>query len=106
MSRLVQKPSKTAGPLFSLAICRVNQHVVGAADGARERVRVAGRVLDGAGAPVPDALIEVWHPSMGFGRAATNPEGAFHFELNRPPYLNVTVFARGMLVHAFTRMYF
>jgi protocatechuate 3,4-dioxygenase alpha subunit len=51
-------------------------------------------------------MLEVWHPSIGFGRAATNAHGEYHFEMDRPPYVNVIVFARGMLVHAFTRMYF
>ena len=54
----------------------------------------------------------------GFGRCPTDAAGAFHFETIKPgpihaadgrshaPHLNVTVFSRGMLVHAFTRMYF
>ena len=55
---------------------------------------------------------------FGFGRCPTDASGAFHFETVKPgaihagdgrrhaPHLNVTVFARGMLVHAFTRVYF
>jgi len=55
---------------------------------------------------------------FGFGRCPTDAAGAFHFETVKPgaiqpgdgrrhaPHLNVTVFARGMLVHAFTRVYF
>lgn len=55
---------------------------------------------------------------FGFGRCPTDAGGAFHFETVKPgaihagdgrrhaPHLNVTVFARGMLVHAFTRVYF
>jgi protocatechuate 3,4-dioxygenase alpha subunit len=39
-------------------------------------------------------------------RAATSAHGEYRFDMDRPPYLNVIVFARGMLVHAFTRMYF
>jgi protocatechuate 3,4-dioxygenase, alpha subunit len=106
MKPLVQTPSQTVGPFFSIGLCRENQNALAVADAAGERVCIEGFVLDGAGAPVPDAMIEVWHPSIGFGRAATNPHGEFHFETARPPYLNVIVFARGMLVHAFTRMYF
>src|SRR5262245_31345089 len=51
-------------------------------------------------------MLEVWHPFVGFGRAATDDDGRYFFEAVRAPYLNVVVFARGMLVHAFTRMYF
>jgi len=55
---------------------------------------------------------------FGFGRCPTDANGAFHFETVKPgaihagdgrphaPHLNVAVFARGMLVHAYTRMYF
>jgi protocatechuate 3,4-dioxygenase, alpha subunit len=55
---------------------------------------------------------------FGFGRCPTAANGVFHFETIKPgaihdgdprphaPHLNVAVFARGMLVHAFTRMYF
>jgi protocatechuate 3,4-dioxygenase alpha subunit len=102
----VQTPSQTVGPYFSIGLCREHQNVLGAEDAGRERVRIEGLVLDGAGAPVPDAMIEAWHPSIGFGRAATNPHGEFRFDMARPPFVNVIVFARGMLVHAFTRMYF
>jgi len=103
--RLVQTPSQTVGPFFSIGLCRAPQNVL-AAGANGERVRIEGAVIDGAGAPVADAMIEVWHPWIGFGRAATDSDGRFFFEAGRAPYLNVTVFARGMLVHAFTRMYF
>ena len=54
----------------------------------------------------------------GWGRCGTDKTGLFAFETIKPgavpgaaetvqaPHLNVTVFARGMLVHAFTRVYF
>jgi len=106
MKPLVQTPSQTVGPFFSIGLCREHQNVLAARDAAGERVRIEGIVFDGARAPVPDAMLEVWHPSIGFGRAATNPHGEFRFETARPPYFNVIVFARGMLVHAFTRVYF
>lgn len=55
---------------------------------------------------------------IGFGRAATDKQGGYGFETLKPgpvpgpgdsaqaPHVNVIVFARGMLVHAFTRVYF
>jgi protocatechuate 3,4-dioxygenase alpha subunit len=106
MTRLVQTPSQTVGPFFSIGLCRESQNELSRAGTGVEHIRIEGVVLDGAGAPVPDAMLEVWHPSIGFGRAATNAHGEYHFDMDRPPYINVTVFARGMLVHAFTRMYF
>ena len=53
----------------------------------------------------------------GWGRSGTDPNGFYFFDTIKPgpvpasesvqaPHINVTVFARGMLVHAFTRIYF
>lgn len=54
----------------------------------------------------------------GFGRCGTNEKGVYWFETVKPgpvpgpddapqaPHINVIVFARGMLLHAFTRIYF
>ena len=88
-------PSQTVGPFFGVGLAPVE----GEGD-----IRVEGRVLDGAGEPVQDALIEAWHAD-GFARCRTDDEGAFHFEAPRAPFLNVTVFARGLLRHLGTRMY-
>src|SRR6266536_6327025 len=55
---------------------------------------------------------------LGWGRSGTDKKGVFSFETVKPgsvpgpdesaqaPHINVTVFARGMLVHAYTRIYF
>jgi protocatechuate 3,4-dioxygenase alpha subunit len=55
---------------------------------------------------------------FGFGRCPTDARGRFRFDTVKPgaihdgdgkrhaPHINVTVFSRGMLVHAFTRLYF
>jgi protocatechuate 3,4-dioxygenase alpha subunit len=80
---------------------------------SHEAIRLEGQLLDGVGEPVPDGLIEVWSGRQ-FARCRTDPEGAFHFTLEKPapqgdgdaPHLNVTVFARGLLRHLATRMYF
>jgi protocatechuate 3,4-dioxygenase, alpha subunit len=138
MSARLQTPSQTVGPFFSVGLTHALQNVLVDEGVTGERMRVEGRVVDGAGVPVDDAMIEVWqadadghyrHPLdrgavssgsrfTGFGRAETTPEGAFCFETIKPgpvrsadggwqaPHLNVIVFARGMLLHAFTRMYF
>jgi protocatechuate 3,4-dioxygenase alpha subunit len=137
MTRLTQTPSQTVGPFFSIGLTREPQHVLVSDTVRGERIAVEGTVLDGAGAPVEDALIEIWQADAegryrqsteppadagdrftGFGRAATDLRGKFLFETIKPgpvrasdgswqaPHLSVIVFARGMLVHAFTRMYF
>ena len=89
-------PSQTVGPFFGVGLGAVE------AGGA---TRVEGQVLDGAGEPVPDAVLEVSGGEQ-FGRCRTDEEGAFHFNVNEAPFLNLTVFARGLLRHVNTRMYF
>src|SRR5438876_7160924 len=110
-------PSQTGGPFFGVGLPfeKGEQLVTPGSAGA---IRLEGQVLDGNGEPVPDALVEIWQPGTGFGRARTDSEGAFSFTTAKPsatpapdgrlqaPHLNVTVFARGLLRHLVTRMYF
>jgi protocatechuate 3,4-dioxygenase alpha subunit len=108
-------PSQTVGPFFRIGLATtIGSHV--AADGMPDVVRVSGQVLDGAGEPVPDALIETWQPE-GAGRCATDDEGHFAIVTGKPgghldggttdaPHLDVSVFARGLLTRLVTRMYF
>ena len=71
---------------------------------AGTRVKVIGRVLDGGGLPIPDAVVEIWqanaegkypHPDdpqdkplepgfRGFGRIPTDEEGYFGFSTIKP----------------------
>ena len=132
--------AQTVGPFFGPALLRDGarrQVLVGPATSGT-RLRIEGRVLDGDGAPVPDALIEIWqanthgrydHPAdgrdrpldpsfTGFGRTGTDDDGAYWFETIKPgrvpgpddtlqaPHVVVTVFARGLLNHVVTRLYF
>ncbi len=123
-------PSQTVGPFFGFALPYAGGDRVAPPDG-NGAVRVEGQVLDADGAPVSDALVEIWQADRrgvygqardsgftGFGRCRTDPEGLFHFVTVKPgpvpatgggmqaPHLNVTVFARGLLRHLVTRMYF
>jgi len=114
------------------------QHVLVTSETQGQRIRVEGRVYDGEGVPVADAMVEIWqanafgryhHPDddrdapldpefTGFGRSGTDTEGRFWFETIRPgpvpfdharsqaPHISVTIFARGLLNHLFTRVYF
>lgn len=135
---LEQSPSQTVGPFFHYGLIRGGENVLVNEQTRGERILLTGRVLDGDGAPVPDALVEIWqadadghfnHPAdpqqaeadknfRGFGRADTVNGGAYSFETIKPgaapgrdgqlqaPHINVRVFARGMLIHADTRVYF
>jgi protocatechuate 3,4-dioxygenase alpha subunit len=105
-----------------------------ALEGARgERIRLEGQVIDGDGKPINDALIEISQPDgtgeypqsvddvrdigfRAFGRCGTgtDPQNRFIFETVKPgaesageaPHINVIVTMRGILLHAFTRIYF
>jgi protocatechuate 3,4-dioxygenase alpha subunit len=102
-------PSQTVGPFYSIGLCRRTDNELDAAG-----VRVSGMLLDGAGEPIPDGLVEVWsEPARAWGRCGTHPEGRFEFVLAKPPAVgseapryDVYVFARGLLRHQLTRLYF
>jgi protocatechuate 3,4-dioxygenase alpha subunit len=124
---LVATASQTVGPYFHLACDRMYvTDLAGAMPGAR--VVISGRVLDGDGKPVNDALIELWQAAPdgrhaqpgfpGFGRVATDDSGGFRFVTLKPgsvpgpegapqaPHIAVMVFMRGLLRQLFTRVYF
>jgi len=106
----VPTPSQTVGPFFGYAL--PFDADADAASGAGA-IRIEGQLLDGDGEPVPDGMIEVWGGDQ-FARCRTDAEGAFHFAVTKPeatrhyeaPHLEVTVFARGLLRHLATRLYF
>lgn len=124
-------PSQTVGPFFLIGTAELIRTEIARPGMPGERVTVAGRVLDGDGAPVNDALVEIWQADaegryatapgagfQGFGRAATDDNGAFRFSTIKPgrvpgaggrlqaPHLAVIVFMRGLLKHLVTRVYF
>ena len=91
-------PSQTVGPFFTLGL---RDHPC--PDGP---IRLEGRVLDGARAGVPDALVEVWSPATGWGRCGTDRDGRYSFALCEVPHVDVQVFARGLLKQVHTRVEF
>ena len=119
--------SQTVGPFFHLGLkSPAGEATIGPGSDA-ERVRIAVSVVDGDGRPVDDALLEVWHlaagsggvePAAHYGRWPTDKDGGCEFETVRPagtpdgrggwqaPHINVAVFARGLLDHLTTRLYF
>ena len=127
---LVATPGQTVGPFFHYALPYPGDSEL-VPPGHPRAVRLHGRVLDGAGEPVPDALLELWQADeagrvvqrsgslhrdgftfTGFGRAATDRDGHYSFSTLAPgaagaalPFFAVTVFARGLLNRLFTRAY-
>jgi protocatechuate 3,4-dioxygenase, alpha subunit len=95
-------PSQTVGPFFGFALPFEDDSTC-----APDGVRIEGQVLDGEGAAVPDALLEVSGDDQ-FGRCRTDEEGAFHFVVREPRagFLCVAIFARGLLRQLNTRIYF
>jgi protocatechuate 3,4-dioxygenase, alpha subunit len=106
-------PSQTVGPYYTIGLCRrVENELVPAADPSA--IRVTGRLLDGDGEPIVDGMIEAWDATGGrWGRSSTDVDGRFWFVTAKPaapageaPHLDLYVFARGLLKHQLTRMYF
>jgi protocatechuate 3,4-dioxygenase, alpha subunit len=99
----MRTPSQTVGPFFAFSLCERPANEL-----AAEGIRVFGQVVDGAGAPVNDALVEIWHPDVGFGRCGTDADGRFEFVVAEPPdrHFELMIFARGLLKQVVTRMYF
>jgi protocatechuate 3,4-dioxygenase, alpha subunit len=115
-------PSQTVGPFFSLGLDWEDGPAI-VAEGAPGAVWLRGRVLDGAGEGIPDALVETWQAGpdgtltggfRGFGRCATGERGSWAIRTVKPgvvepgsaPHVAVAVFARGLLKHVVTRLYF
>jgi protocatechuate 3,4-dioxygenase alpha subunit len=92
-------PSQTIGPFFAVALGR--EEMV-----EREATSIEGTVFDGAGDGVSDAYVELWD-GRHFGRCPTDERGRFSFVTARPepPYIDVSVFARGLLQRLVTRIY-
>jgi protocatechuate 3,4-dioxygenase alpha subunit len=136
-------PSQTAGPYFAYALTPAGRYAISdlatndlvTEDAVGERITIAGRVIDGDGELVTDAMLEIWQadgegrypgaePALsnarfkGFGRVECDAEGRYSFRTVKPgrvpgpngaaqaPHVNVGVFSRGILRRLFTRIYF
>jgi len=131
--RPIATSSQTVGPFFHFGLTsneRLGDVALPEAPGEHIRLRVC--VFDGGGAPVPDAVIEIYQadsagrypdataapPSFsGFGRLPTGPSGCCVFQTVRPgivrtggteqaPHINVCFLSRGLLRQIYTRIYF
>jgi protocatechuate 3,4-dioxygenase, alpha subunit len=109
-------PSQTIGPYWHLlddpALADLTR-----SGAAGTRLVLTGRVVDGNGAAVSDACMEIWQATPkrsaafgGWGRCGTDRDGGFRFTTLVPdpdaPYLAVAVLARGLIKPLWTRVYF
>jgi protocatechuate 3,4-dioxygenase alpha subunit len=112
-------PSQTVGPYFAYGLTPHSRcawqpsniydwkETVGAnlvtPDATGEKIRIEGRITDGDGQPINDAMIEIWQADgqgryasprdtrarpntqfKGFGRSATDRDGVFSFDTVKP----------------------
>ncbi|WP_020389616.1 protocatechuate 3,4-dioxygenase subunit alpha [Kribbella catacumbae] len=131
MPDLVATPGQTIGPFFHYALPFDRDREL-VPPGRPDAVRLHGTVYDGAGKPIPDALLEIRQadatgqvPAVegslrrdgtvftGWGRCAVDSVGRYSFTTVVPgpsspggaAFYAVTVFARGLLNRLFTRAY-
>ncbi|SFR67594.1 protocatechuate 3,4-dioxygenase, alpha subunit [Agromyces sp. CF514] len=123
-------PGQTVGPFFAYGVEYPGMNRV-AAPHSPGAIVLEGTVLDGAGAPVPDAFVEIWGADAdgsiprargafrrddrtftGFGRAFTDDEGHWEFWTRNPgpvdgaaPFFAAIVYARGLPDKLHTRIY-
>ena len=102
-------PSQTVGPFFHEAL-RWPEGGKVAPGASGKRIVLTGKLVDGGGNPVGDAMVEAWQANPpGFGRVETAKDGTYRFETVLPagaaPALDITIFARGLLKPLRTRVY-
>jgi protocatechuate 3,4-dioxygenase, alpha subunit len=128
---LAPTPGQTVGPFYGFALPYAGGNEL-VPPGRSDAIRLHGRVLDGHGDPVPDAMLEIWQADAtgrvpqqagslhrdgftftGWGRTSTDLTGEYSFTTMLPgataegaaPFFALTVFARGLLNRLFTRAY-
>ena len=133
--RPVATSSQTVGPFFHFGLTTdVTLGRIAGSGTAGERIQLRVRVLDGDGAPVPDAVVELYQADAdgnyapdvpggeergfsGFGRLPTDADGVCRFSTIKPgtvrtgtfvqaPHVNVCFLSRGLLRQIYTRIYF
>ncbi len=127
MTELALTPSQTTGPFLTIGLLGgpISNRLVDESD--PRAIRISGVLLDGAGDPVPDGMVEIWqanasgryaHPSddreeiplelgfTGFGRSGTDDAGRFEFVTVKPgrvPWVDGRPQAPHLVVGVFAR---
>ena len=127
MTELVLTPSQTAGPFLTIGLVDgpITNRLVDESD--PRAIRITGVLLDGAGDPATDGMVEIWqanatgrysHPAddredvpledgfWGFGRSSTADGGRFDFVTLKPgrvPWVDGRLQAPHLLVGVFAR---
>lgn len=114
-------PSQTVGPFLHIGL-PWDDGPLAVPEGTPGSFTITGRLTDGTGAPLPDALVETWQTGgdgrQGFARCPTDANGEYRVHTVLPPatpgrdgaveapHLDVSVFSRGLLNRLVTRIYF
>jgi protocatechuate 3,4-dioxygenase alpha subunit len=129
--KLAPTPGQTVGPFFGYALPFDGDNEL-VPVGSSRAIRLHGKVTDGNGDAVPDAILELWQADetgavvqqegsfkrdgwtfTGWGRASTDGNGDYTFTTVRPgpaqpgkaAFFMITIFARGLTNRLFTRAY-
>jgi protocatechuate 3,4-dioxygenase alpha subunit len=100
---LLTTPSQTVGPYLRIGFTALAADAIAPTGAAGEHLTIEGRVADGDGKPVSDAVLEIWQADAGgkyvhaedasrsragefrgFGRILTDAQGAFRFTTVKP----------------------
>ncbi|WP_435354795.1 protocatechuate 3,4-dioxygenase subunit alpha [Emticicia sp. SJ17W-69] len=128
---MLQTPSQTVGPFFAYGLTArqygydfssILDDLLIKPETEGERIYINGKIFDGNGLAIPDAMIELYQEDLlrlnnkqGFGRLGTGTSSdiSFTFTTVKPqaidgqaPNINVILFMRGSLRHLYTRLYF
>lgn len=129
--KLFPTADQTVGPYYAIGMEYAHSEEL-VPHGSTGSIVLSGYVYDGNGAPVPDAVVEIWQADAdgnvptdsgvinrkaagfsGFGRSGSDDEGYYQFttvlpaptEPGKPAFFAVIVFARGLLARLHTRIY-
>jgi len=111
---LIATSSQTVGPFFHFGLTAPGTANATPLPAGVARLTLTVSVHDGDDRPVDDAAVEIFYRAEAapeapclFARLGTGDDGSCTFELARPAaQVNVCVFARGLLRHLHTRIYF
>ncbi|MCZ6672628.1 MAG: protocatechuate 3,4-dioxygenase subunit alpha [Verrucomicrobia bacterium] len=134
-----QTPSQTVGPFFAYGLTprqygynfgEIASSQLTKSDTKGERISIIGKLYDGTGTPMANAVIEIWQADsegnyaplytkdkfFGYGRVGTgtDPENRFVIETIKPgrvddqqaPHIALIIMSRGIMQHVYTRLYF